>query len=572
MILAAGYGTRLSPVTDHLPKPLLPLGGRPLLGHVIDTLDRVAVGAIGVNTHHLPTAIHDYLRARADRDRFRIFHETEILGTGGALDGARGFLAAADDFLLHNGDVICDADLSRLVAEHRRTGALATLLLVDWPAVNSVTLGPDGRILRIGTTRELPAATTGTRSLTYAGIGMFSAELLQDIGPGFSTLIDPLVRAIVSGTGRVRGHAPAGVFWNDLGTLGRYLAVQAAMEEKPSPNGPALDVAEPPGPGRLERLTGHGSDRRFWRLAAGDWSAVAMAGGAGDQEFDRMVAIGRFLERHDLGVPRLLAVEPEERTLLMEDLGPDSLYRLVQAHGAGEATVREGYRRAVDRLLQLQDVTTAAQRDCPEAVDHCLDTAGLRWETDYFRERFLTGHLGLDDVAGAELTAEFDRLAAAAARQPLVLIHRDYQSQNIHLRDGSPWLVDFQGMRLGPVTYDLASLIYDPYVDLQPAFRTALVDRFAAGRPETPRQVRAMTLTASLQRLMQALGAYGYLGNVLGKTEFLAHIPGGIAHLKAVMAAAEAMLADGNQDEIRWLPGALPHLAALLARTGDSHA
>ena len=127
-------------------------------------------------------------------------------------------------------------------------------------------------------------------------------------------------------------------------------------------------------------------------------------------------------------------------------------------------------------------------------------------------------------------------------------------------------------MRLGPVTYDLASLIFDPYVSLSPAFRTELIDRFAAGRSETPREILAMTLTASLQRLMQALGAYAYLGNVLGKTQFLTHIPRGLSHLKAVLKATAAMLAEGNPAEIRRLPGALPHLTALLARTGEPHA
>ena len=90
-------------------------------------------------------------------------------------------------------------------------------------------------------------------------------------------------------------HRPAcpGTTW---APSGGYLAAQDAAEAG-SPPGPAAGIHEPAGPGRLDRLTGHGSDRRFWRLAVGDWSAVAMVGGAGDEEFDRMVAIARFLGR-----------------------------------------------------------------------------------------------------------------------------------------------------------------------------------------------------------------------------------------------------------------------------------
>ena len=110
-------------------------------------------------------------------DRFTLFAENEILGTGGALDGARDFLARRDHFLLHNGDVLCDADLAALVADHLRTGALATLLLVDWPAVNSVAVDPDRsgpQYRRASGKSTLPPVT---RSLTYAGIGVFSREV-----------------------------------------------------------------------------------------------------------------------------------------------------------------------------------------------------------------------------------------------------------------------------------------------------------------------------------------------------------------------------------------------------------
>ena len=244
MILAAGYGTRLAPVTDHVPKPLLPVGGRTLLDHAVDAVTRAGAGPLAVNTHHLADLVADHIAARPDHERFFISHEPEIMGTGGALDAARVTLEGHPFFLLHNADVLCDADLGALVDEHERTGAEATLLLVDWPEVNSVTVGEDGAILAVGVgPEEDPSPAAGSRRLTYTGIGVFGEEILADIGPGFSSLIDPLVRAMTERPGSVRGFSPAGFYWHDLGTLGRWLAVQGS------------EANQPTGPGTVEALS-----------------------------------------------------------------------------------------------------------------------------------------------------------------------------------------------------------------------------------------------------------------------------------------------------------------------------
>jgi len=562
MILAAGYGTRLAPVTDHVPKPLLNVAGRPLLDHVIAGMDRAGIVDIGINTHHLGAMVSDYIESRADRDRFTLFPEPEILGTGGALDGARGFLTGAENFLLHNGDVLCEVDLEPLVAEHLRTGAVATLLLVDWPAINSVAMAEDGRIVSIAGRPDTPGPA-GVQNLTYTGIGVFSRVLLADIGPGFSSLIDPLVRSLASDPASVRGYAPDRIDWSDLGTLARYLAAQeGGVVEKPAPGFSGMD---------LDRITGHGSDRRFWRMRVGDWSAVAMVSPPQDEEFERFTEIAGFLESRNLGGPTLLSVSPADHAVLMEDLGADSLFSLVQSEGPGSDSVADAYRRTVDHLVDLQSATEAARSQCPLAVDRCLDYDSLRWETDYFREHFLVGHLGLQMADLAELDGEFHTLAKMVAAQPQVLIHRDFQSQNIHLQDDRIRLVDFQGTRLGPWTYDLMSLLLDPYVALPAGFRAELLDRFVtavvAGGPGgslSAADIRAMALAAGLQRVMQALGAFGFLGHIKGKRSFLDNIPAGLAVLREILGELE----DGASGEMeaagRWLPVYMPVLERLL--------
>jgi len=535
MVLAAGYGTRLAPVTDHLPKPLLPVGGTPLLDQIMARITAAGISEIGVNSYHLGQMVGTHLAGSAAIH----FPETEILGTGGALDNARDFLGAGPHFLVHNGDVLCDVDLKKLLAAHVVSGARATLLLVDWPAVNSVTLGYDGAVRHIVGTGEVPPARPDDRQLTYAGIAVFAREVLADIGPGFSSLIDPLARAWQQEPGSVRGYAPESVVWDDLGTLSRWL-------------GAAHGDAETIDGFVLQRITGHGSDRRFWRLGLGEWSTVAMQSPSSDQEFERFVAIGDFLMEMKLGAPELLSVDEPAHTVLMEDVGRASLYAIATDDDTTPAQLADCYGLVVDHLAALQEATDKAWQLCRLAVDRTLDREQLLWETAYFQTHFLEGYLGWKREKCADLAPEFAALAGSVAAQPLVLLHRDFQSQNILLQGGQVRLVDFQGLRLGPVAYDLASLVWDPYVALPAELRAELVARFAARQTScAPDQVAALTVAAGLQRIMQALGAFGFLGHSKGKAGFLRHIPAGVRHLRLLLAAAEVP--------------ELPHLTRLVA-------
>ncbi len=557
MILAAGYGTRLAPLTDHVPKPLLPVRGKSLLDHAIAALDAAGIEKVAVNVHHLGRMISAHLEQRPDARRVHIVPETEILGTGGALDGARAFLGGADHFVIHNGDVLCDAPVSDLVRAHLAGGALATLLLVDWPAVNSVAVDPAGAVRRLG--GDETADDPSWRCLTYTGIGVFSREFLDDIGPGFSSLIDPLDRAIARRPGSVRGLAPDDLVWSDLGTPGRYLAAVADREEA---SGGVLQV---------ERMTGHGSDRRFWRLAGRDFSLAAMVSPAADPEFKRYAAIGAWLHEQGLGGPAFHAVDQGEKSVLMEDLGAVDLCGLAGRPDLPPGELARIYRLVLDLLLQLQERTPdALDGGCPPAVDRILDHDQLRWETDYFRERFLAGHLGLAAADLDGLTGEFEDLARVVAAQPRVLIHRDFQSRNIILQDDRVRLVDFQGMRLGPLGYDIMSLLWDPYVDLPAGLREELLAEFCrrtAGK-HAGDEIRAMAVAAGLQRVMQALGAFGFLGHVKSKSSFLEHIPPAVLRLRDLLEESHSLRIQADERVRRWLPGKLSQLTGLVAGLG----
>lgn len=556
-VLAAGYGTRLAPVTDHVPKPLLPLGGATLLDHAIEALQRGGVSGVAVNSHHLGEQIRAHLvqrMQRSDPADLRVYPEPEILGTGGPLAVARTFLAEGEQFVVFNADVLCDVHVADLVAAHRESGWLATLLVVDRPRINSVLVNDADEIVHIrGAGPTVPGTSLVTaRGLTYSGIAVFERRFLDMVPSGFGSLITPLVQAMEREPGCVGVYHRPEIFWDDLGTLRRYLGALTREDEL------SWLTAGANGPLSCGRLRGHGSDRRFWRLQTADWSAIALQSDRGelqDDEFHRHLEIGAFLRKHDLGPADVLSSDAEGNTMLMEDLGDQSLHNL--------GPVASVYRQTVDHLLKLQACTDAARAQCPAAVDRCLDEDVLLWETTYFQERFLRDIWGLDP-AELGLDALFTELARMVANQPLVLVHRDFQSQNIHVKDGTIRLVDFQGLRLGPLGYDLMSVLWDPYVALAPEVREELMTYYCDRCGHDPAQARCWLLAAGLQRLMQALGAYGFLGKTKGKTHFLDHIPAGLCNLRQILQRAQHEIME-NPDAARGrLPANLEVLSDLI--------
>ncbi|HXJ25813.1 MAG TPA: nucleotidyltransferase family protein, partial [Streptosporangiaceae bacterium] len=126
-LLAAGLGTRLRPMTDHTPKCMLEIGGRPLLDLWLAELDRAGVTEVLVNLHHLAGMVRAHLAARSGPPAVRLFEEPELLGSAGTLAANRDWVHGEEFFLAANADNLTDFDLRLLVEEHRRGGAAATL-------------------------------------------------------------------------------------------------------------------------------------------------------------------------------------------------------------------------------------------------------------------------------------------------------------------------------------------------------------------------------------------------------------------------------------------------------------
>ncbi|MCX6985177.1 MAG: sugar phosphate nucleotidyltransferase [Lentisphaerae bacterium] len=172
IILAAGIGTRLRPVTDFIPKPLMPVGGVPLLESIIVKMKQAGIAKIAVNTHHLADRIESFIRNSPYSGFVELFQEKEILGTGGPLVNARALLSESEYFVLYNGDILSDLDMGKVVESHVASGKLATLVTIHGPE-NRVLVSPDsknsGTIIDI--LGKLEKSCPSGSIMTYAGIG-----------------------------------------------------------------------------------------------------------------------------------------------------------------------------------------------------------------------------------------------------------------------------------------------------------------------------------------------------------------------------------------------------------------
>lgn len=271
-----------------------------------------------------------------------------------------------------------------------------------------------------------------------------------------------------------------------------------------------------------------GSDRKFWRGSGAAAGLVVVAYGSEKAENARYADCALFLQKQGVNVPRIVAHDAVQRFLLLEDAGSEDLWAHRESPWEKRAELyREALRQAA--LLHRSDLSSAQDASVLQAP---FDADLYRWEQDYFFEHFLGGR-PLD-------SAPFGEQASALAALPRVLLHRDFQSQNILLRDGTVTLIDFQGMRAGLAGYDVASLLYDPYVDMSDAQRAELAGFYfqAAGLSDAGAW-EAELRACGRQRLMQALGAYGFLGRAKGKVSFLKHIPAAAERL-AVLCDKDA--------------------------------
>ncbi len=629
---AAGLGERLRPVTNHLPKPLLPILGKPIIEGIAEKLTAVCDGRIGINLHWKPELIRAWAASSPWKDRITFFPENPILGTGGALKNAQSFLAGAP-FIVHNSDILLDIDFSRLLEAHLSSGNTATLVCHRLPHLSNVVIDKNGQLVDVENAGESrPDPLIVADKVAYTGIAVYSPEILSFLPDGVSHATVAWIAASKAGH-KVRAMDFTGSYWNDVGNPVTYArGVLDALREDGetvhvSPSAwcgevemdgyfvlesgsevtsgskirnciamphtvvsgthdneilgpdysialseadmqPSLHVAEKKRVELSDPLFARhfgivedssseqtlwsdailiglgGSDRRYYRVRNGGKTAVLMECRPDDPDYERHLTYTRFLEAHGVPVPALLAVDEAPKRALFEDLGDTSLYSYMKLpHETG--VIEDIYQSVLDILVTMHSRVSQHIGECPTLGKRIFDYDYLRWETGYFLERFIQGlkEVCVRDVPG--LQNEFHLLARKADSYSKTVIHRDFQCQNIMITAGGiPRVIDFQGARMAPPAYDVASILWDPYHLLDDGLRERLIAYYAdemnqAAPGFNEQQFRESLLPCRLQRHMQALGAYGFLARIKGKKYFLKHVPQALRMLQEETAAAK---------------------------------
>lgn len=233
MILAAGLGTRLRPLTDDMPKALVPVGGAAVLEHVARRLVAAGADRLVVNTHHFPEQIERYV---AERDGFGVevvfSHEPGApLETGGGLLHAAPLLRRDAPFFLHNADILTDLDLVAMLAAHRAADALATVAVMRRESTRHLLFDDRGLLGRVDEGRALEirvrAAHGPERRLAFAGVHVVSPALLERITErGAFSILEPYLRLAGEGE-RILPFAADDAAWFDIGKPAQLEAARA---------------------------------------------------------------------------------------------------------------------------------------------------------------------------------------------------------------------------------------------------------------------------------------------------------------------------------------------------------
>lgn len=591
-ILAAGFSKRLRPITEHIPKPLLPIAGEVLLDYVYNLLKSAGIEHIGINLHYKADEIEKYIKER--ELPLHLFYEKEILNTGGALYNARDFLKDSP-FIVHNADIYWDGNLKEAIKWHIDSGNSITLLVHNCPPDNKLIIDEEDNLIGINS-----SALSLKPPVAFTGIAIYNPDILELLPEGSSSVIDLWFKAKSRGL-KVKVFPVKYSFWYDIGTpVGFARAVFDKLKRNFTslyvhPTSVGCELIQPQGnivierdveikkpfrgkniiilpeteftpenplisdcivgkdftlsisgwQGEREILTHGGSARNYFReddKVYCLWDEIS-------QDFDKTVTIGKFLREKGFPVPKIIDVKKEQKLIILEDLGDLTLYSWLQCKRNNEEILNV-YKKIIEHVVNLHWKISSEAQELEEILPE-FDYAYFRWESEYFLKECVEGVFGVNLTACKEinitdLQQELHLIADKLSKAKKVILHRDLQSQNIMLKplnlhseaqstekssfNYKIYFVDYQSARWGPASYDLASLLWDPYMELNDEIRQELVnyyleEAFKYSASLNPSVFLEELSLCRIQRHMQALGAYGFLSSKRGKRNFLKFIP-----------------------------------------------
>jgi len=567
VILAAGYGSRMRPITNDIPKVLLPILGEPCIVRILRRIQRLKPQEVMVNLHYKGNLIRETLGAPSDKITF--VSEEQILGTGGALLNMRD-LFKSDIILVHNGDIYTELLLEELI-NHFEKGKTDVLL--------AVSKGIPRRNLKVSD--DLLTGIESGQLYGFTGIAVYRRGVLEGFEYGHMDIKDIWLQVLKKGY-RIGIYDIGETFWSDLGSAegyartvfyilkkcGENLFVNKAAQKLPdvefdgyfvvegdfelahesfvrnvimlpnsglygghyencviSPSGSLeFDEITVMGGAQDSYLVGHGgSDREFIRIFGKEGSRIMCDYGKDVEGFNKHLRASELLKGCGVPVPVIFETDALRNRILMEDLGDTTLYTFLN-YPPNRSKIYIYYKKAVEILVRLHTIGPTL-RVAQDFSNSLFDYDYFKWEQGYFFNNFVSMFQGLE--IPEQLDRELDHIAKKCADFKRVILHRDFQSQNLMVKpQGQLAVVDFSGLRLGPRSYDLASLLYDPYFSISEDVRKSLLEEYVQRCNDIGNDTLDLAELnyeldfVRIQRHMQALGAYGYLSRVKSKRYF----------------------------------------------------
>jgi aminoglycoside/choline kinase family phosphotransferase/dTDP-glucose pyrophosphorylase len=542
LILAAGFGTRLLPYTKSVPKPLFTLNQRPVLDLAIERLIQCGCDKIFINTHHCHEQIEDFIRQHRSKEIIQTAYEPQILDTGGAIANIR-HLMDTDPFFVINADIICNVDLKQVYESHLDSPAIATLVLHDCPEFNKIQVDGQGFIENFSASTE--------KGLAFTGIQVLSPDIYLHMPkcPGKSDKPgkpSPNIFSIINvykglcPAKKIKAHVAQQLFWKDIGTIPSYTHTSQQCLGAHIFGLPESRIHEI----QITPIAGDGSDRLWFRACHGKSSLVLSDHGIcldpseNLSQLQAFVNIGSHLSSKKIAIPKILGHDALSGQVALEDLGDIHLASLITQNESRSTRIAL-YKKVIDKLIEfsqtgIQDFDTDWTCQTPSYSKDLI----LEKECAYFMTAFVRDYLG-KDLLFESYAHEFEIIADNALTHGVNgLMHRDLQSKNIMIHNKEIYFIDFQSARIGPLQYDLASLLIDPYVKLPEFIQKELLlyamSRLGIDSAAKRQEFKECYQFCCLTRNLQFLGAFAFLSRVKGKKSFESYIPDAVASLKSI--------------------------------------
>lgn len=287
-------------------------------------------------------------------------------------------------------------------------------------------------------------------------------------------------------------------------------------------------------------LAGDASNRRYYRVVMDNQSWVLMRWEPFDPNNYPFLSVLNHFAKNGVHVPEVVSMSPEEGLMLLEDLGDLTLERKFWENQNQEASI-EFYQMAVDEIVKIHHPATLDKSNCT-AFGMKFDTEKFLWEMNYGKDNLISGVLKFPfgEKLNKEISDIFLDICTRLDKEPKRIAHRDYHSRNLMLKLDQMKVIDFQDARLGPIQYDLVSLMRDSYVDMKDSMATTLIayylDRSKEYLPKdfSREHFDKIYELQSIQRCFKACGSFASFYHLRQDRRYLKYLPG---TLRRVMKA-----------------------------------